>query len=243
MADQSEKASSSAKPSRREERAQRILDAAAKLILRWGYQKTTIDDISREAGVAKGTIYLHWKTREDLFGALLKREMIALTEDFSARLTASTATLREVLKYSALALMKRPLLKDALLRDMDALSRIAQRDQARAARAEKFTGFKIYLEFLRAHNLIRTDLSLHAQVYLTGAVFTGFFLVGPLIPEELAIPEEEIAELIAETIHCTLEADRSVSPETLQAASQAFIQYLNRSLAVIQEQFRQEIDP
>lgn len=60
--------------SRRQERAHRILDAAAALILRWGYNKTTVDDIAREAGVAKGTIYLHWKMKEDLFGALIQRE-------------------------------------------------------------------------------------------------------------------------------------------------------------------------
>ncbi|OLD80902.1 MAG: hypothetical protein AUG54_04740 [Ktedonobacter sp. 13_1_20CM_4_53_7] len=50
--------------SKREQRANRILDAAAELMLRWGYNKTTIDDIARYAGVAKGTIYLHWKNHE-----------------------------------------------------------------------------------------------------------------------------------------------------------------------------------
>ncbi len=49
---------------KRQERAERILDAAAALIQRWGYNKTTIDDIAKQAGVAKGTIYLHWKTRD-----------------------------------------------------------------------------------------------------------------------------------------------------------------------------------
>ncbi|HEV2653667.1 MAG TPA: TetR family transcriptional regulator, partial [Ktedonobacteraceae bacterium] len=49
--------------SKREQREERILDAAAELMVRWGYNKTTIDDIVRSAGVAKGTIYLHWKTR------------------------------------------------------------------------------------------------------------------------------------------------------------------------------------
>ncbi|MFL5625107.1 MAG: TetR/AcrR family transcriptional regulator, partial [Ktedonobacteraceae bacterium] len=71
MAKQSQGASTQPQEvSRRQERAQRILDAAAALILRWGYHKTTLDDISRETGIAKGTIYLHWKTREELFGAL-----------------------------------------------------------------------------------------------------------------------------------------------------------------------------
>src|SRR6266540_7253755 len=62
---------------KRLERAHRILDAAFTLILRWGYNKTIIDDIARQAGVAKGTIYLHWKTREELFTSLVHRERLA----------------------------------------------------------------------------------------------------------------------------------------------------------------------
>src|SRR5258708_15075962 len=78
--------------SKREERADRILDAAAELMLRWGYNKTTIDDIARYAGVAKGTIYLHWKTREDLFLALMKREYMSLVQDIQQPITADPAT-------------------------------------------------------------------------------------------------------------------------------------------------------
>ncbi|GAC1395003.1 MAG: hypothetical protein NVSMB65_13760 [Chloroflexota bacterium] len=43
----------------RQRREERILDAAATLLVRWGYRKTTLDDVAREAGVGKGTIYLH----------------------------------------------------------------------------------------------------------------------------------------------------------------------------------------
>src|SRR5690348_7289472 len=102
---------------RRQERAERILDAAATLILRWGYNKTTIEDIARQAGVAKGTIYLHWKTREDLFAALMLREKLALGEAIRKALTADpvAATLRGLLKESARALLKRPLMKAVLL--------------------------------------------------------------------------------------------------------------------------------
>src|SRR5437773_10947704 len=74
--------------SRRQERAERILDAAAELILRWGYRKTTIDDIARQARVAKGTIYLHWKTREDLFMALSIREAFKLGDDMKLRIAS-----------------------------------------------------------------------------------------------------------------------------------------------------------
>lgn len=56
-----ERVSQGEERSKRQERAHRILDAAAELVLRWGYKKTTIDDIAKQAKVAKGTIYLHWK--------------------------------------------------------------------------------------------------------------------------------------------------------------------------------------
>ena len=77
MAHQSQGASTrEPEVSRRRARAQRILDAASALILCWGYNKTTLDDVSRQAGVAKGTLYLHWKTREELFAALIEREKV-----------------------------------------------------------------------------------------------------------------------------------------------------------------------
>ncbi len=231
--------------SRRKARAHRILDVAAALILRWGYHKTTIDDIARQAGVAKGTIYLHWKTREALFAALMKREKLELAEDLKQRITADPtgATLRGIFKHSALALMQRPLLKAVFLRDMEVLGKLAQSEQSGAAYTERLEGFKTYLELLREHGLVRTDLSLRAQVYMLSAIFTGFFLVAPLMPDEFAQSDEELADLIAETVHCTLEPGRTVPSDALQTVSHAFMQYLNRATAKAQEQFQQEILP
>ena len=57
----------------RQQREEQILDAAAALLVRWGYRKTTIDDVAREAGVGKGTIYLHWKDKNELFRAAIWR--------------------------------------------------------------------------------------------------------------------------------------------------------------------------
>jgi len=246
LAHQSQGASSRQQEvSRRRERAQRILDAAAALILRWGYNKTTLDDVSRQAGVAKGTIYLHWKTREELFAALIKREKVELAEDIKQRILVDPegATLRGILKHSALALMKSPLLKAVLLRDMEVLGKLAHSEQSSAAYAERLTGFKTYLELLREQDLVRTDLSLRAQVYMLSAIFTGFFLVAPLMPDEFTLSDEELAELMAETVHCTLEPDRSVPSAALQTASHAFMQYLNRDIAIVQEPFQLEVLP
>ena len=47
---------------------QTILDAADRMFLRYGYRKTTIEDIAREAGIGKGSVYLHFQSKEEIGG-------------------------------------------------------------------------------------------------------------------------------------------------------------------------------
>jgi AcrR family transcriptional regulator len=222
---------------RREARAQRILDAASTLILRYGYHKTTIDDIAREAGVGKGTLYLHWKTREALFAALVIREKVAMAENIKQRIACDPAgaTLRGLLKHAALALMQRPLLKAVLLRDTEVFGRLVQREQSGAFSAEVLAGFTTYLQGLREQGLVRADLSLQAQAAIFSSIFTGFFLAAPLLPDAFKPSDEELAELMAETGHRTLEPRGPVPSAAFQTASHTLTQYLDSSMARAQE--------
>jgi AcrR family transcriptional regulator len=52
-----------------------ILDAAAKCFSRLGFRKASIDEIAGLAGVAKGTVYLACKNKEDLFYQAVLREL------------------------------------------------------------------------------------------------------------------------------------------------------------------------
>ena len=69
-------------------REERLLDVAATLLVRWGYRKTTIDDVAREAGVGKGTIYLHWKDKNALFRAAILREQQRFNAELQRRIAA-----------------------------------------------------------------------------------------------------------------------------------------------------------
>jgi AcrR family transcriptional regulator len=62
-------------------RVQRIIDAAAELFARRHYHEVRMDDIAAQAGVAKGTLYLHFKTKEDLYQALVIDGMERLFEE------------------------------------------------------------------------------------------------------------------------------------------------------------------
>jgi AcrR family transcriptional regulator len=50
----------------REDMADVILDASGRLMERYGYKKMTMDDLAREAGIGKGTIYLYFRSKEEV---------------------------------------------------------------------------------------------------------------------------------------------------------------------------------
>ena len=51
-------------------RADRITQIATELFGQYGYTKTTLDDIAKAAGIGKGSIYLEFETKEDIFKAV-----------------------------------------------------------------------------------------------------------------------------------------------------------------------------
>jgi len=56
-----------------EARRAEILDAALRVFGQYGYRRTSVDDIAREAGIAKGTVYLSFASKEEVFQALAQR--------------------------------------------------------------------------------------------------------------------------------------------------------------------------
>lgn len=55
-----------------EKRKFQLIKAAAKVFARKGYDGSTTEDISREAGLTKGALYFHFKSKEDIFLAVVK---------------------------------------------------------------------------------------------------------------------------------------------------------------------------
>ena len=228
--------------SRRQERADRILDAAAELILRWGYKKTTIDDIAKQARVAKGTIYLHWKTREDLFMALLIREDFKYAEDLKQRIASDPegSTLRGFVKHSTLALMNNALIKALFLNDTDLLGELASREYSSATYPQRIENYKNFLAFLRSHGLVSTDIGIREQTYILSAVWIGFLLADPWMPEEFKVSDEEMVEMLADTVQRVLEPHTTVGDNprdtgTLQQVSNALNLYIDQEVDAIKD--------
>lgn len=71
------------------ERREAILNAAVELLAGDDYHDISIARIARKAGLAKGTIFLYFRTKEELFLQLQMREYKSWFEDINRRLDAS----------------------------------------------------------------------------------------------------------------------------------------------------------
>lgn len=72
---------------RKTHRPGEILDAAQALFAERGFSATRLDDVAMEAGVSKGTLYLYFRDKEDLFRQLVLQRLVPnleAMEDFAA---------------------------------------------------------------------------------------------------------------------------------------------------------------
>lgn len=57
-----------------------ILDATDRLLAQYGYKKMTIDDLAREVGIGKGSVYLHFTSKEEIVLSHIDRIVERLKE-------------------------------------------------------------------------------------------------------------------------------------------------------------------
>src|SRR6201985_400621 len=95
------RAGGKAAPANRSERAAErraaIVDAAMEEFVARGFAATRLDDIARRAGVAKGTIYLHFKDKESMFEELIRTAIVPLVGTLTGPPTAG-ASIRDALE-------------------------------------------------------------------------------------------------------------------------------------------------
>jgi AcrR family transcriptional regulator len=102
-----------------EERSKRIVDTAIELAEQGGFEAVRLRDVASHAGVALGTLYRRFRSKEDLLVAALDQETLALEKRILQRPPQGDTPLERLVGFFSIAtraLCRRPNLARALLR-------------------------------------------------------------------------------------------------------------------------------
>ena len=92
---------------RKEERPQEITDAAFAAFAENGYTRTRVDEVAKRAGVSKGLMYLYFKTKEELFKAVIKNVVIRRVDSLIEQVETSELSSEDFLRGPLLDFMKK----------------------------------------------------------------------------------------------------------------------------------------
>lgn len=195
--------------SENEARKHRILDAAAELFIHYSYDKTTVSDIARVAGVSKGAIYLHFGSKDELFEALLLREMWRYGDAWLASVEADPqgGTLGGVYKNVLSGLNSSPLMAAIFKRDPRILGgylhkpdNIFRSMQAHSLRVE-------FIQAMQEVGAVRKDLDPAVIAHIIDMLSYGFVSVADFKDPDSIPPFDTVFAAIATMM------DRAFTPE------------------------------
>ena len=168
-----------------DDRPTRILTAASRLIAHYGYAKTTMEDIARGAGVSKGSLYLEWQGKEQLFDALLIYEMKHLLVDYRERMDQDPqgGQIANMYRHSLLALKNSPLMSALYTHDSRVLG-----DYIRRQDVQRYTSRlmfeKSFIQQMQSAGLLRSDISPEVMAHLFIVITLGFINVNAILPAD-----------------------------------------------------------
>ncbi|MEZ4728871.1 MAG: TetR/AcrR family transcriptional regulator [Caldilineaceae bacterium] len=206
------------------EREQRILDAAAELIIHYGYDKTSVSDIANAAGISKGAIYLHYSSKDELFAALLQREFRRYAEQWLACIEADPqgGTIGGIYKAVLYAINNSPLMSAIVKQDPRVFGNYLRKPQnlftamtSPSLRAE-------FIQAMQAAGAIRHGVNPQVMAHIMDMISYGLVGLPDFKQPEAIPPFDDVMDAIAEMM------DRMLTPTSgdPSAAGKAVIREL-----------------
>jgi TetR/AcrR family acrAB operon transcriptional repressor len=222
-------------------REARILEAAADLIAHYGFDKTTVSDIAKEAGISKGAIYLHFDSKDDLFEALLMREILKYSNDWVQRIEADPegGTMGGVYRNILHAIEDNPLMAALFRRDRRVLGsylrqkdNLFQRGQVTAMRAE-------FIRQMQQAGAVHEDVNPLMAAHVMNMLAVGLVNMDDIMPDDEQPPLDELIDAMADFM------DRAFAPDdgaNSEAGKEIIRQMTEKSREQIRNQRQQNND-
>src|SRR5512146_1447802 len=192
-----------------DERQQQILDAAAAVIIRVGYDKATMSDIAEEAGASRGTVYLYFNGKEELFEALLYREYMQYAQTWLKQSEADPrgGTIGGLYRATFHAVNCHPLIAAMLRRDRRVVGNYLRKRDNLFSQMLSGVHTLAFFQALQAAGAIRQDIDAAVIEHIIEMLAYGQLTIGDFKPPDQFPPYDVVMEALADVM------DRALRPE------------------------------
>ncbi len=220
-----------------DERRRQILDAAAAVIIRLGYDKATMSDIAEEAGASRRTVYLYFKGKEELFEALLYREYMHYAQTWLEHIEADPrgGTLGGVYRALFHAVNRRPLIAAMLRRDRRVIGNYLRKRDNIFIQMMAGVNTLEFFRALQAAGAIRQDIDAAVILHIVEMLSWGQLTIEDFKPLDQFPPYDVVMEALADIM------DRALLPEDggNSEAGKAIFQQITAAARAQMEQIKQ----
>lgn len=183
-----------------------ILDAAADLIIRYGYDKTRMSDVADAAGVTRAIVYQHFKSKEGLFEALLYHETKTYMQAWLEGIESNPegGTLAGVFRSSLSAVKRSPFMSAMLKRDRRVFGSYVRTPDNLFEPMQSNTIWVETLHSLQQVGAIRSDVVPEVMAHIMNALSLGLIAIESDKISGETPPFDDILETVAIIIDRTL---------------------------------------
>ncbi len=211
----------------RDEIEQRVLNAAKDLFLHYGFDKTTMNDIARQAGVSKSTIYLRWNKKEDLFDTLIWRESKDYTEEWIQRVEndPNGGTYGRWMRHALEAFFDNEFLRVLYKQDRRMIGNMLERQGMEDMFSRRMQMFMGFFKQMQDANVVRKDIDAQTLSYLMNSLQYGLIHMVDIIPEGYTPEIDRTFTMMTEML------ERYVQPEDggdSEAGKRVIKQFMNQ---------------
>ncbi|GAA4888062.1 TetR/AcrR family transcriptional regulator [Streptomonospora salina] len=228
----------------RDARAERILDATGELLVSRGYRRVTVDDVAKRADVGKGTVYLHFHTKELLFLTVLMRAQAAMLERLIQGFRADPERIRPsaVARTHYLMVADDPVARAMLVGDSETLGSLITSGvrELGAFMRVRITVMTEYFHTLHEHGLLQpgTPPDRHMSAYFR--ILFGYIAAEPATDSMLTgTGTEGDAAMIAHIVRASLEASEP-GPAAVRAAAPQVVGQFEHLLTRLHEEIAEQ---
>jgi AcrR family transcriptional regulator len=223
-----------------DKRQQQLLEAAAAVILRQGYNKTTMGDIAEAAGASRGTVYLYFKGKDELFEALLYREYMHYSQTWLETLEADPngGTIGGCYRALFQTVNRRPLLAALLRRDARVIGNYLRKPDNLFAQMQVGVNSAEFIRALQAAGDIRQDIEADVIIHILEMLSYGQLTIGDFKAPDQFPPEAAVMSALADMMDRALRRDDGGNSE----AGKAIFRQMTLAARAQLEQLKQASD-